>query len=60
MIRPLCDVCGSELFAEGALIFAPPRLARVVKMHICVCCWPLTRDALKRLAKKPHKRRGGK
>lgn len=40
---PVCDACGFELTAPGALAFSPPasvsHASEVEKYHLCVECW---------------------
>ena len=39
-IRPVCDRCGKELTAFGALLFSPPDTESTVKkFHICIDCY---------------------
>jgi hypothetical protein len=39
VIKPMCDFCGSELNAFGAILFSPPKEHDVKKYHICVDCY---------------------
>ena len=39
-IAPVCDKCGNELMAFGAILFSPPNdNSEVKKYHICVECY---------------------
>ena len=39
-IKPICDFCGQELGAFGALLFSPPnKNSEVKKFHVCVDCY---------------------
>ena len=39
-ITPICDKCGRELTAFGAILFSPPNeKSEVKKFHICVDCY---------------------
>jgi len=39
MIKPMCDFCGEELTAFGAILFSPPIGKDVKKYHVCVNCY---------------------
>jgi len=39
MIKPMCDFCGNELVAFGAILFSPPKEHDVKKYHVCVDCY---------------------
>lgn len=39
MMRIACDICDKFLKEQGALIFTPPVLYQVIKVHVCVKCW---------------------
>lgn len=39
-ITPICDKCGKELTAFGAILFSPPNAkSEVKKYHICAPCY---------------------
>lgn len=40
MIKADCEICGKELFDNGALLWSPPdKNRKCVKTHICHKCY---------------------
>ncbi len=58
-IAPVCDLCGAELKAFGAILLSPPKGRAAQKLHACADCWkeriaPMVRPA--RATKKSRKK----
>lgn len=47
-IKPVCDQCGKELTAFGAILLSPPnKKGDVAKYHLCVECYTKFQRTLK-------------